>query len=236
MVFSSNITPINGDITLSYDYDVYIVDGSLQNITLTLPNIVSDGIFYNIKRIDNSTNTVTITGSQTIDNQSSIILRQKSNITLNSLNNLWYSVQTQSGMDTQISMHGSGSGYKLISQTKATTFDSGNAKMIYRGSQFYGGNPVIMTVCCSLDATSSTPQTFTVRLQNITTGIPTIVSTITGTVYTGPTTYYIFSTYTFNNVQSSLSIWDIQTKLGTSTTAPTTSTNVRFHWIYVKFC
>ena len=63
MVYNSNITEITTSTTLDIGFDVYIVDATSGNITVTLPSITADGLQYKIKRIDNNSNRVTITGS-----------------------------------------------------------------------------------------------------------------------------------------------------------------------------
>jgi hypothetical protein len=92
MVYSSNITTITTSGTLSTEQDVYIVDASGGNITLTLPDITGDGMNYELRRIDTSINTVDIArgGSDLIDTATSISLNTFSSIKLHSLGNVWY--------------------------------------------------------------------------------------------------------------------------------------------------
>ena len=60
----------------SSDYTI-LCDCSSNNITVNLPTVVGNsGLIYNIKKIDNTTNIVTIDpfGSQTIDDETTMII------------------------------------------------------------------------------------------------------------------------------------------------------------------
>lgn len=68
---------VNQSETLDNSYDTFLIDASGGNITFTLSNILNDGENYWIKRVDSSSNTVTIVGydvSQTIEGQTSLNL------------------------------------------------------------------------------------------------------------------------------------------------------------------
>lgn len=82
---------ITSSTTLDISDNVYIVDPS-GDITVTLPSITADGMQYKIKRTDNNSDRVTITGSQTIDGLASIQLFPQNSIEIQSLNNLWYTI------------------------------------------------------------------------------------------------------------------------------------------------
>lgn len=63
--------------TLDPGYDTFLINASEGNIIFTLSDIINDGESYWIKRIDSSSNTVTVEGyteSQIIEGQTSINL------------------------------------------------------------------------------------------------------------------------------------------------------------------
>jgi hypothetical protein len=64
------------DVSPNQGFDHFYIDATSNNITVTLQNILADGIYYTIIRQDNSSNTVTLQpkNSQTINNSSSISL------------------------------------------------------------------------------------------------------------------------------------------------------------------
>jgi len=96
MVWTSDILPITVTTSLSIIQDVYIVDASGGDITLTLPDITTDGMQYKLKRTDSTrANTVTIEGfapAQTIDGEVSITLSVRSAIEVQSINTVWVSL------------------------------------------------------------------------------------------------------------------------------------------------
>lgn len=60
---------VNSDTTVDHGYQVYGIDASSNNVTITLPDAtLGNGQYWLIKRIDASSNTVTIatTSSQSI--------------------------------------------------------------------------------------------------------------------------------------------------------------------------
>ena len=77
-----SIKTVNNDEILDINFDSYIIDASNNNITLTLPSISYDGLSFNIKRIDNNNNIVTLlpVNSQLISEQSSYNLLKKSSV------------------------------------------------------------------------------------------------------------------------------------------------------------
>lgn len=99
MVFTTNITPVTTNTTLSLKDDVILVDATAGSITITLPNILSDGIHYKIKRTDNiSANTVTVQGSigQLIDGNLSTIILPSSIFEVHSYSLAWYIIGNSS--------------------------------------------------------------------------------------------------------------------------------------------
>ena len=108
---SPHITTVNTNTNIDDGYDTYIVDASAGNITLTLPNITADGYFFTIKRIDtNDSNTVTLvgTGGQEIDDLASILVTIGMNVTVNSINGEWRSVNGPSNAANSWNFLGTG--------------------------------------------------------------------------------------------------------------------------------
>ena len=69
-------TDITSDTTLPSARGIYIVDTTSADVTLALPSAASsEGVLYDIKKADASANTVTINpnGSETIDNNTSVV-------------------------------------------------------------------------------------------------------------------------------------------------------------------
>lgn len=82
-MFSPHVSTISANTTLSTNYDLYFVDCTSGNVTLTVPNTTVDGVNWVIRRTDTSTNTLAITTtSQTIDGLASINLGKGGNITI----------------------------------------------------------------------------------------------------------------------------------------------------------
>ena len=86
-----SILNINSNITLNLNANLYFIDATSQNITITITDIAYDYEFYNLIRVDSSSNTVTIDlgNSTLITNESNFNLHPLSNVTLMSNNNLW---------------------------------------------------------------------------------------------------------------------------------------------------
>lgn len=55
-ILSSSSSSINVDV----DYNVYLLDATSNNIEVYLPNLSFDGLRVYIKRVDNSSNTITV--------------------------------------------------------------------------------------------------------------------------------------------------------------------------------
>jgi hypothetical protein len=72
--------------------ETVLVNATSGNITITLPTAASNGNFYAVKKVDSSSNTVTIntTSSQTIDGGTSAVLKiQYASITVVSDGSNW---------------------------------------------------------------------------------------------------------------------------------------------------
>jgi hypothetical protein len=84
------ISTVNGDVTLDTTYHTVLVDASGGAVTVTLPSAVDfDKVIYNIKKVDSSTNVVTIAG--TIDGDTNFDLLSKDEIvTVQSNGSGWY--------------------------------------------------------------------------------------------------------------------------------------------------
>ena len=76
-------------------FDTYIVDATNGNVTLTLPNITTDGIYFSFNRVDSSGHTVTVEGNssqQTIDGNATKSFASGEKDAMVSINNVWISV------------------------------------------------------------------------------------------------------------------------------------------------
>jgi len=130
MVYSTNINRITTSTTLSTLSDVYLIDASGGNITITLPLITADGTQYTLTRIDTTTNTVTIQGTsgQTLNGVASIALFKSSTISLQSFGvdvgetpYKWYTTTTN------VNAKGSTLPYNTIFSTQNGSFISSNS-------------------------------------------------------------------------------------------------------------
>ncbi len=81
----------NMDENLMDGYEFYAVDCSNGNITLTLPTITYNGVFYIIHRVDSSNNTLTIAAQngQTIREVQSLTLAPNRRAEIVSHNSDW---------------------------------------------------------------------------------------------------------------------------------------------------
>ena len=110
MVHCSNIAGISASTTISLGFDVYLVDATSGNITLTLPNISTNGINVNIRRTDLTANIVTITGTggQLINGNSTLRLAINTDTTLNSLSSAWFTIHTGKGSASYLTWSSAG--------------------------------------------------------------------------------------------------------------------------------
>ena len=89
------ITSITTTSAVDPGFNIYLIDATNNNITLTLPSITSDGFYFMFRRIDTaSSNTVTLEGddpvNETIDNLQSISFAPGDELAVASLNNVWW--------------------------------------------------------------------------------------------------------------------------------------------------
>lgn len=93
---SISILLISASQSIDDSYQVYLVDGSSDDVTLTLPDIdEADGTNMHIKRVDGSANDVIIAGyntNQTIDGQTSVSFAQNQAFRIASLSGVWHSI------------------------------------------------------------------------------------------------------------------------------------------------
>lgn len=89
-------TRISSNDTADFGFNTYLIDASSNNVTLTLPDILGDGLSFILTRIDNNspnTNTVTINcdPSDTFsDGTTTYQLLQFQSILILSDSNTWY--------------------------------------------------------------------------------------------------------------------------------------------------
>lgn len=90
----STIQSCNTNFSLNYSYSVNLVDSTSQNIVITLEEIANyygDGVIFFIKKIDSSSNTITLNAhsGETIDNNASYVMTSSA-ITLVCNATKWY--------------------------------------------------------------------------------------------------------------------------------------------------
>lgn len=211
MVFTTNIIQITANTTLTTKDDVVLVDASGGSITITLPNILSDGMQYKLKRTDATTSsTVTIqgTGGQTIDGSTTVTLIPGGFSDIQSYNSAWYRV-------TDVNT-GSG-GTPLF--TTAFVQNNGTASIPFTGlgnqlicSIFYSGSNLkaINAIVFTVSRTGGNNPTGTIGLYTqagATIGVITIPA-ITLTVSS-------ISTFTITNLPTTTSILEARVQLTT---------------------
>lgn len=84
----------SSNTTINFEYDTYLFDATNNNIDVTIPLNPSNGVNFIISRIDNSTNTLTITAdSASINNKSDpVVLDKQLNMQLVFYNNNWFTI------------------------------------------------------------------------------------------------------------------------------------------------
>jgi len=84
-----NVVTVTADFTATADDNIIVVDASSNSVTVTLPTAVGmEGLMYTIKCVDD-TNTVTVSGSETIDGETSQTLNQWDGMKIISNNDVW---------------------------------------------------------------------------------------------------------------------------------------------------
>jgi hypothetical protein len=150
MVLTTNsvlLTIADSGSTLNTGYDTFYVDASGGSMSLVLPDatIETGGIFI-IRRVDTTTNTLTITGtsSQTIDGLLSIIISAKTSrsITTTADSSNWQIVFSHIYPTTsyvQLTTDSTTSSATFVSLLSLTIITSGNTSLLVRTS-FSGDN------------------------------------------------------------------------------------------------
>lgn len=93
MPSTKSTTLITSSTTIDTGYENFLIDATSGSLTITLPIILSNGQFFRFRRIDNTANNVTITGTgQNIDGNTNITLPVLTTIPLLSYSNEWYSL------------------------------------------------------------------------------------------------------------------------------------------------
>lgn len=218
---SSYITLVNTNSQIEYGNDMYLVDASADSLTLTLPQVLSNGVQFRFKRIDkNSANTVTIVGfsGELIDLESSYTLNPNTNIKFNTYDNAWYSVQGNAkGMEINMAFNQlvgtqSSKPYVVINNHAFTAV--GNLK--YKGKKYYGTNPIKFEIAYSINSNGPQSTTFYVQLQDITN--IQIVATIGPITQLGDSSQiYTVSTNTFSNIPDNESVFEVDAKINQGT-------------------
>lgn len=142
MVFNDNITTITATGTLDILEEVYLVDATAGNMTITLPDITADGMRYKLIRIDDvPANLITVQGfnvSQTISGAISISLFPNTVEELKSNEDVWYL------SSNTVNRKGIAWPYNTIFTTQANKFisvNSGTATEV--GTFMFGGTNAI---------------------------------------------------------------------------------------------
>jgi hypothetical protein len=90
---SKTVQIINASTVLSGSVNIFLIDASAGDLVLTLPYISQDGQYYELKRTDNTQNSVTIQGytaQQNINGNAFIKFLAGSYNSVVSLNSVWY--------------------------------------------------------------------------------------------------------------------------------------------------
>jgi len=228
MSSSASIANINSSSTIDLSFDTYLIDASSNPITVTLTTIVGDGMQLLLRRTDtNILNTVNIVGEsgEPIDSKSSIIIKPNSSIKINAFNNAWYTVNgNPNGNEINIAFNQlvgtqTTRPYVLVNNPAFTSL--GFFK--YRGSDYYGVNPIKLEITYSIDSSISVPTDFTVQLQDITN--IKIISTLGPISQSGTyNTILTASTTFFSDIPGSESIIEVNGKINSGA-------NIRLHGV-----
>lgn len=232
---SKSFTLITTTSSLTLDFEVINIDASGGSLTVTLPDIPFDGFSLILKRIDTvATNIVTVQGfgGQTIDLQATVQLNVNGNLELVAqYNTNWVTIR-----GSHNDVYGPNNEVQIKFQSKTlpilpylvinTTAFLVAQYFVYRGSDFYGKEPVNLTIAFSLDS-GTTNTSFTVKILDVTNAVQ--IATITSTASGDNGTYMTASTTAFTNIPTTESVFEIDTKL--SVAGPP---YVRLHAIYFQ--
>lgn len=95
MATSVPISSVDSSGNVDPGYSIYLVDASISNVTLTLPDITTDGDWFLFRRIDNSSNTFTLQGytsGQTIDGSTTLVFSIGMESAVVAYNGVWWRV------------------------------------------------------------------------------------------------------------------------------------------------
>jgi len=225
MVQTAYISTVTANTTLSANYDTYTVNATSGNITITLPNITADGLVFNLRRTDTSSNTVTIqgTGGQLINGAATTTMNFKSDLTLHSLTSAWVTnglvgARGTGGQQQFVFVQNNGNSFIPFASNTTTSI----CDFIYRGSTFNGGYPSLLAF---VFATVNSTSTYTINLVHISgTGVTagSIIATInvTASVSTVSTqTILSTSSFTVANIAAGNSVWELQVQRTSGTQA-----------------
>lgn len=125
MVFNNNIVEITSAVTLSNEYNLYIVNAATP-FTITLPPITSNGMNFELSRVDNTSNIVSISGGgANIDGNSSMTFYMLTSSLLISYANNWYRFDSYPGVTATVMM-------------QEIFFSTGNDTVGIVGTEFVG--------------------------------------------------------------------------------------------------
>ena len=217
-----HIAYINTDSPITTDSNYFVIDASSNNITLTLPEIGSNGITFGINRVDTNANfTVTLlpSGTDTIDTvYTSKLINPNTTVNISSQNSTWYT-NGNSGSGKEINVtfnHLWGSQmrpYVSIINPAYTAFGT----FLYNGLSFYGSEPVKIEIIYSVDSDSTATANFTVQFQDITNA--QIIATIGPINQTGSyVSYNRAYTTSFSNIPLTDALIEIDGKINSGTT------------------
>jgi hypothetical protein len=88
------ISYINSDTTIVWGNPFYLIDASANNVNITVSLMANDFEFYNIVRVDSSSNIVSVilSGSSLMTGETSFNLAPLSNVSIMSNNQQWIPV------------------------------------------------------------------------------------------------------------------------------------------------
>lgn len=214
---------VNTSTLMETGYNVYIIDATSNDIALTLPTIVCDGMNFLIRRIDSNANNIITLVSQSgelIDGTSSKLLNPNGNIQINSNGNQWHTNGSPTGTGNEINIAFSQSQgnqtqpYALVNNPNFSSI----GMFTYNGSNYYGNRPIKLEILYSINSNNSSNTNFTIQLQDLTNA--KIITTIGPVIVTGSSvTFLTASTTTFENVPTNLSLFELDGKISAGTIA-----------------
>lgn len=227
MSLLSNISSINSDSILDYGTNIYLIDATTSNITVTLPDILCSGLRFVLKRIDTSSNIITIQGSspsQTIDNNVSVTLLPLTIFEIHSYNYDWYIINNSIFTNSLSKAVFTTSFFQNTTSKFITFTGSSSAQLVcdlyYPGSLVQPINRFIAIIASNANNPSGT-----LTLTNFTGG--TVIATISYTSVSNSQT--IYSTSTISNLPTIPSILEFKINVNTPS-----SNGVRVYSIYIQ--